>query len=156
DEADLKVMSVITTLVDNADALVLPSGTVSPGGGPGTQTGDPTRNALDYLGAEILEGQVSGWMTSGVNVFTARVRKEITVQYLGNDPVILAKCPGPGPTHMLKISAMANVTNGTTREYSQPTSQQNGETVPVGLAQVLQEGLSVLHYSGQVEITDRE
>ncbi len=164
-ETDFTIRTVKTVLVDNFVAdpadnglLKLPWGNVNPAHYDTSGVlvpGTGTSNALDHLGAELLTGTVTKWMTSDQSIYSAHVRISITVQYTGSDPAVQAMF-GPGPTRLLKLDFPALVTNASSQTYSQLASLTPAEPMPKGLAQNIYQGLSVLHYQGTIRLTEQE
>jgi hypothetical protein len=168
------IRRVVTTLTDNftsaaddttdpptpSNTLVLPSGNVTAGAGPGTAgTGE---NALDYLGEELINGSVTDWMTSIQSISSALVNIAVTVNYMGTDPVIAAWFGVPSIPFafagqaILTLNCPTLVTNGETQLYTQQSSLTPSEPIPVGLAQNIYKGRAVLHYEGTVETSEQE
>jgi hypothetical protein len=166
DQTQMTVLSVVTTLASTYTPpvkvppaptanLVLPSGSVPPGGGPGTATGGGG-NALDFLGQELLDGSVTDWMAANpYNIFATMVQVAVTVRYTGTDPVVRAMF-GQGPIFVKTFLCPVQVTNASTQTYTMLSSSSRGEVIPVGLAQNLYQGLGVLHYQGFVRTVEEE
>jgi len=147
------------------DILELPSGNVPAGGGPGTAGGGHYTidgvalpvgdNALDLLCEELRRGSVTSWMTEDQSIYAAHVTVTVVIQYTGNDPVVLQWFTS-APVQLLTRNYDLIVTNGETGTYTQLSSEKPSEPIPVGLAKIIYDGLSVLHYDGTISTTEPE
>jgi hypothetical protein len=116
------------------------------------------------LPRELAEGQIPEWLIydaadnpNGVQseqaVFHAKVKCKVW-----ND---LAHTGTPKADHTaagkeLERTLRIQTTNATTRRYTNEEITQYQEPEPAGLARFIYEGLSVLHYSGAIQITEQK
>jgi hypothetical protein len=150
DWGGISIFSITTTLDPKDPQVVNP---------------DPDFPELDTLTEELVSGNVQDWMKENDHVYAAKVLLTIYLSYAGSDATTAAlftfdpanpKTPtAPGQGYFVRYYGIT-ATNAQTQIYQELTSFQESEPVPVGLAQNLYEGLSVLHYEGTIEITESE
>ncbi len=116
----------------------------------------PTGFSLLQLTRELLHGAVTKWMNDD-GTWAANVILAFRLKYTGTDAVtaaLFASDPANPNTRVEYVKVMG--TNADTMTYKQLTSLTPSEPVPVGYAQLLYETLSVLHWQGDLEITEQE
>jgi hypothetical protein len=120
---------------------------------------------LDSMTEELIAGTICDWMKTNDHVYGCKALIQADLQYTGSDPATAALftfdpanplTPTPPGVGFLTRYYGVTVTNAATQTYEELTSLQASEPVPVGLAQKLYQGLSVLHYQGTIETTEQE
>lgn len=99
------------------------------------------------LPRELIEGQVADWMTFTTQQETVKIRARINVRDSGGE---LAD------TVAKDFSVNIITTTATTGTYKSSAITASGESPPVGLAQALYTGLSVLEYDGSITLVSEE
>jgi hypothetical protein len=105
---------------------------------------------LSNLPNELLEGSVASWM----NLYSAPLRVQATLQYTGADTDESAEVWGAKKQRNLYTRIIG--TNAQTQIYNRLTSETEAEPVPAGLAQALYDAAGILQYDGALELTEEE
>ena len=105
---------------------------------------------LSNLPNELLEGSVASWM----NLYSAPLRVQATLQYTGADTDESAEVWGAKKQRNLYTRIIG--TNAQTQVYNRLTSETEAEPVPTGLAQALYDATGILQYDGVLELTEEE
>jgi hypothetical protein len=120
-------------------------------------TDPPAGFVLSSLVEELLTGEIKPWMLAPTGGgYAAKVTVTATLKYTGNDAKTLAQFTNGQIPSTYVIYAKMKATSLSSGPFSRLTSTQGSEPVPEGLAELMYNSRSVLHYEGSVELLEQE
>lgn len=120
---------------------------------------------LNAMTEELVDGVICDWMKTNDHVYSCVADMKVDLIYNGHDAATAAlftfdpahpETPTDPGAGILSRDYRFTATNASTKTYEELTNEQVSETPPVGFAEKLYRGLSMLHYEGTITTIEDE